>query len=85
MIAGDPHLLRAGSLQAPFTGDGMTLVEPTALMTRLGVTDAMNLDGGGSTTMVVNGRYVNRPSDATGERPVSNALAVVGPSVTSCR
>ena len=118
LIAGDPHLLRAGSSQAPFAGtvaaerhprtavavtadrkvllvtvdgrqqpysDGMTLVELTALMTRLGVTDAMNLDGGGSTTMIVNGRYVNRPSDASGERPVSNALTVVGPSATTCR
>ena len=50
-----------------------------------GVWDALNLDGGGSTTMAIGGRYVNRPSDATGERPVANALAVVGPATGTCR
>ena len=38
---------------------------------------AINLDGGGSTTMVVRHQVVNRPSDQTGERPVVNALLVV--------
>jgi exopolysaccharide biosynthesis protein len=38
---------------------------------------ALNLDGGGSTTMVVRGEVVNRPSDPTGPRPVSDALLVV--------
>ena len=37
----------------------------------------LNLDGGGSTTMVVGGQVVNRPSDQTGEREVANALLVV--------
>ena len=40
---------------------------------------AINLDGGGSTTMVVGDQVVNRPSDQTGERPVVNALLVVVP------
>lgn len=57
--------------------DGMTLPELTGLFEALGVTDAMNLDGGGSTVMVLDGVVVNRPSDAEGERPVVNALAVV--------
>jgi exopolysaccharide biosynthesis protein len=39
--------------------------------------DAVNLDGGGSTTMVVNGRGVNSPSDAAGQRPVGDALLVL--------
>jgi len=39
--------------------------------------DALNLDGGGSTTMVVRGDVVNQPSDATGERPVGDALLIV--------
>lgn len=55
---------------------GMTLDELANLMVRLGAYDAINLDGGGSTTMVVNGRIVNSPSDPTGERPVANALIV---------
>ena len=37
----------------------------------------LNLDGGGSTTMVVGNQVVNRPSDQTGEREVANALLVV--------
>lgn len=42
----------------------------------LGARWALNLDGGGSTTMVVRGRVVNRPSDRS-ERPVSSALVLL--------
>src|SRR6185503_5497574 len=51
---------------------GMTLPEAARLMRSLGAREAMNLDGGGSSTMVVRGEVVNRPSDRTGERPVSD-------------
>ncbi len=44
---------------------------------------ALNLDGGGSTTMIVRQQVVNRPSDETGERPVANALLVVDSSSQS--
>jgi exopolysaccharide biosynthesis protein len=56
----------------------MTLREAALLMRSLGARDALNLDGGGSTTMVVRGEVVNRPSDPGGERPVSDALVVPG-------
>ncbi len=62
---------------------GMTLRELADYALALGAHDAVNLDGGGSTTMVVRDsgeaafRVVNRPSDKEGERPVANALAVV--------
>ncbi|MEO8000077.1 MAG: phosphodiester glycosidase family protein, partial [Gemmatimonadaceae bacterium] len=56
---------------------GATLVELSALMKKLGAWQAMNFDGGGSTTMVVDGRVVNAPSDSTGERAVGNALLLV--------
>jgi exopolysaccharide biosynthesis protein len=46
------------------------------VLLELGAVDAMNLDGGGSTTMVIHNKVVNRPSDATGERPVSDAILV---------
>jgi exopolysaccharide biosynthesis protein len=39
--------------------------------------DAVNLDGGGSTTMYAGGRVINAPSDATGERPVGDAILVL--------
>ena len=60
---------------------GMTLPELAQLMFDLGAAYALNLDGGGSTTMAVSGgkgmtRILNQPSDTSGERPVSNALAV---------
>lgn len=63
---------------------GMTLRESAQLMLELGATQALNLDGGGSTTMVVRRswenavRYdlANKPSDKEGERPVANALAM---------
>ncbi|HVE33527.1 MAG TPA: phosphodiester glycosidase family protein [Gemmatimonadaceae bacterium] len=56
---------------------GMTLVELAALMRRVGAWQAMNFDGGGSSTMIVNGTLVNMPSDSTGEREVGNALLLV--------
>jgi exopolysaccharide biosynthesis protein len=56
---------------------GMSFGELQALLARLGAIDALNLDGGGSTTMVVGGEVVNRPSDPTGPRPVSDAIIVI--------
>jgi exopolysaccharide biosynthesis protein len=63
---------------------GMTLREMAQLMLALGARDAINLDGGGSTTMVVaepaasdSLRIVNHPSDKEGERTVGDALAIV--------
>lgn len=59
------------------TSVGMTLTEMADVMRALGVWNAMNFDGGGSTTVVIGGAVVNAPSDATGEREVGNALMVV--------
>jgi hypothetical protein len=55
---------------------GMTLPELTTLFEALGVEDALNLDGGGSSVMVFEGSAINSPSDVEGERPVANALGV---------
>jgi exopolysaccharide biosynthesis protein len=55
----------------------MSLTELAKMMMQLGSYDAMNFDGGGSTTMVVGGQIVNRPSDQAGERPVGSALLVI--------
>jgi hypothetical protein len=56
---------------------GVTLHEAARVMRSLRARDALNLDGGGSTAMAVRGRTVNRPSDPSGERPVSDALVVL--------
>ncbi len=62
---------------------GMSLPELTYLLRQLGCRNAINLDGGGSTTMWIGGQsdngVVNRPSDNKqfdnyGERPVSNVI-----------
>ncbi|MEO7454432.1 MAG: phosphodiester glycosidase family protein, partial [Fimbriimonadales bacterium] len=58
---------------------GLTLDELARLMVKLGCTDAMNLDGGGSTTMVLGGTVLNKPSDG-GLRGVANALLLFSPS-----
>ncbi|MDP9296052.1 MAG: phosphodiester glycosidase family protein, partial [Actinomycetota bacterium] len=56
---------------------GMTLVQFANEMKREGAVNALNLDGGGSTTMVVKGVKVNRPTDPSGERYVTSSLLVL--------
>ena len=55
---------------------GIGLADLASLLLELGAVDAMNLDGGGSTTMFLDGKVVNKPSDKEGERKVSDALLV---------
>lgn len=61
----------------PGTSVGMSLAELAELLLEFGATEAINLDGGGSTTMVIGGKVVNTPSDQTGERPVSDSFLIV--------
>jgi hypothetical protein len=55
---------------------GIGLYDLANYLLELGATDAMNLDGGGSTTMFLDGKVVNHPSDKEGERKVSDAILV---------
>ncbi len=57
---------------------GMSLEEVATTMLKLGALQAMNLDGGGSTTVVEGDRVLNHPADGW-LRPVSNALVVIAP------
>jgi hypothetical protein len=63
---------------------GMSFEELGAFMAALGCTDALNLDGGGSSTLWALGRGIvnhpcdNRKFDAEGERKVANALLLSG-------
>jgi hypothetical protein len=61
--------------------DGATLQEMADIMRRLGAVEAINLDGGGSTTMNIGGLNVNRLQE--GLRPVANAVLIMGPSLVS--
>lgn len=63
----------------PYHSLGMTVFELAMELRRLGAVDAMNLDGGGSSTIIIAGQVANLPSDETGERPVANALLVLPP------
>ncbi len=67
-------LLVSASGRHPGYSDGLSLHEAARLMESLGAVRAMNLDGGGSTGMVLDGELLTRPSDAAGERAVGDAL-----------
>jgi exopolysaccharide biosynthesis protein len=53
---------------------GATLDELAGMMLEAGAVDALNLDGGGSSSLAVNGNLVNRPTGGTTERQVMSAL-----------
>ena len=55
---------------------GMSMAELAQAMADLGCTDAINVDGGGSSGLWVRGSLVNRPSDGR-ERAVANGLFVL--------
>ena len=58
----------------------MTFAEMGRMLLSLGAWNGINLDGGGSTTFVLEKRIINSPSDKTGERPVANAIFVISAS-----
>lgn len=70
-------LLVTADGRQPESSVGLTLLEAADVMKSLGAVSAMNLDGGGSTTMVAESRVVNTPSDANTERVVGSALVAV--------
>jgi hypothetical protein len=59
----------------PGLSDGMKLAELTEFMVGLGCTDAMNLDGGKSAQMWMDGQIMNSPCQ--GEDTVANSLLVI--------
>lgn len=61
----------------PGYSEGMSLPEVAELLQALGVEEALNLDGGGSSVLLVRDRIVSRPSGLTGPRAVANALLLV--------
>ena len=60
------------AIQGRFPGiaEGATLEQEAKLLIDLGCIEALNLDGGGSSCMLVNGKETIKVSDKTGERPV---------------
>ncbi len=60
----------------PGYAEGMSLEELAELLRNMGCKEALNLDGGGSSTLFVRGQVLNRPSDGR-ERPIANALMLL--------
>ena len=71
----DNHLIMLTADGREGASIGLTLNELAKLMKQLGCENAMNLDGGGSTVMYVNGRVVNRPA-MQGGIPLSHTLVI---------
>ena len=59
-------------IQGRFSGiaEGATLTQEAQLLKDLGCVEALNLDGGGSSCMLINGKETITPSDKEGERAV---------------
>ncbi|MBS1654895.1 MAG: phosphodiester glycosidase family protein [Bacteroidetes bacterium] len=52
------------------SSSGASLIQEAQLLKDIGCTEAINLDGGGSSCLLVNGKETIKPSDKEGERPV---------------
>ena len=55
---------------------GTTLTETAQILLELGCIEAINLDGGGSSCLLLNGKETIKPSDPTGQRPLPAVLYV---------
>jgi exopolysaccharide biosynthesis protein len=55
---------------------GVSLEELAGLMLEFGAVDALNLDGGGSSTFIIGDELLNRPSGATYQREVVSGIVV---------
>lgn len=60
----------------PGVAEGATLEEEARMLIDLGCVEAMNLDGGGSSCMLINGKETIQSSDKEGERPVASVFIV---------
>jgi hypothetical protein len=54
----------------PGIAEGASLIQEAKILHDLGCVEALNLDGGGSSCMLVNGKETIKPSDKTGQRAV---------------
>jgi hypothetical protein len=70
------HIILMVVERFPLRSVGLTLHDTALELRKLGCTQAMNLDGGGSTTLVVQGKRLNVPMNGR-ERPVTSMLALV--------
>lgn len=66
------------AIQGRFPGlaEGATLAQEARILRELGCYEALNLDGGGSSCMLVNGKPTIKPSDKEGQRPVPSVFLI---------
>jgi exopolysaccharide biosynthesis protein len=62
--------------RTPKQAAGVTLSQEAKILLDLGCYEALNLDGGGSSCLLVNGKETIRPSDKEGERPVPSVFLI---------
>ncbi len=55
---------------------GVSLEELAQMMKQLKCYEALNLDGGGSSAIVVNGKLLNRPAGKRDQREVMSVIAI---------
>ena len=62
----------------PGIAEGATLLQEAQIFKSLGCVEALNLDGGGSSCMLINGKETIMPSDKEGERAVPAVFLIKG-------
>ena len=60
----------------PGKAEGLTLTQTALLLQQIGCVEALNLDGGGSSCMLINGKETIRPSDKEGQRAVPGVFMI---------
>lgn len=55
---------------------GLTLLQEAEIMKDLGCVEALNLDGGGSSCMLINGKLTNTPSSKGIQRPLPSVFLI---------
>jgi exopolysaccharide biosynthesis protein len=63
----------------PGVAEGATLTQQAQLLKNIGCWEALNLDGGGSSSMLINGIETIKPSDKEGQRQVPAVFIVKSP------
>ena len=60
----------------PGVAEGASLTQLAKMLLDLGCVEALNLDGGGSSCMLVNGKETIKPSDKEGQRSVPGVFII---------
>ncbi|MEP7079416.1 MAG: phosphodiester glycosidase family protein [Ginsengibacter sp.] len=72
----DGHIIIFVSEGRSESAAGLTLPQMAKILQQLGCEEALNLDGGGSSCMIINGKKVNYPSDKGEQRSVPSVFMI---------